>query len=489
MLERPLFRHALIVVGTAASVSLAACGGGGSASSVVPATSAASAVGAPASSSAAQPTSTPRAGTTPAPAATGAPSVAPTSSPSAGSSSVQNQVPLVAPAAANAFVQSVGVNVHLGYWGTPYTSNPSAVAALITNLGVHHVRDMNYAGDPGACASEARLASSGVGVDAIATIGQNASDVATFVRCLGPALEAVEGPNEYDLTHPNSDTNWPATLASAQRSLYAAVKGVSSVPVLAPALTTDSAFAAIGSISDAANVGNFHPYMSGHNPGGDGYGGSFSFGTYGSLAYFIGIARQDVGSLPIWATEAGFGDAAGSLAPVSPTVKMHYTLRTVLEHWKAGIPRTYIYQLIDADNNEYASYGIVDANLSPKPAYTALKSLLAHVSDPSGASSLSPLGYALSAPSSVHQILLQRSDGSYELLLWNDVTEWDTSSLAPIATQPASVTMTFARTPASLRATTLDANGNPSTTSVAVSSTATATLNVDGAVAIVDIVP
>ncbi len=452
------FKNALHLLIVASSASLVACAGGG-ATNVVPS----STLTASASSA------------TPVPAA------------ARRSTQGTTTLPTETPVASDIFGQSVGVNAHMGYWGTAYTSNTTAVQTLIKNLGVRHVRDVSYPGDPGACAIDASFHAMDIGVlTVVNNINYGPSDIKTIVSCLGPALEAFEGPNEYDLTHPSSDTNWAATLANYQRMLYSTVKSLTWVPVIAPALTTATAYAATGSLVGYVDLANVHDYFSGHNPGSSGYGATYSYGTYGSLPYFINMSRQNTGTVPLWSTETGFGDQPGDLAPVSPTVKMHYILRTVLEQYNAGIAHTYLYQFVDAGGDEYNGYGLVDANLNPKPAYYAIKNLLAHVRD-YAIPATTPLAYAISAPSSVHHLLLRRGDGTYTVILWNDVAEWDCTSSTPIVVPPVSTTLTLANAPSSVSATTFDNGGNVSTASLPAQ--ASFSVSVDGSATIVDIKP
>ena len=56
------------------------------------------------------------------------------------------------------------------------------------------------------------------------------------------------------------------------------------------------------------------------------------------------------GRKPLWATEAGYHNAVNARdgqPPVSERAGAIYTLRTVLEHFKAGIDRTYLYEAVD----------------------------------------------------------------------------------------------------------------------------------------------
>ncbi|MDQ2799840.1 MAG: hypothetical protein M3Y13_09375, partial [Armatimonadota bacterium] len=44
----------------------------------------------------------------------------------------------------------------------------------------------------------------------------------------------------------------------------------------------------------------------------------------------------------------------------------------------------------------------------------------------------------------VHSLLLQKSDGAFYLLLWNDVLVWDGKAFADINNPPVPVTVSFA---------------------------------------------
>jgi hypothetical protein len=443
-----------------AALALAGCGGGGG-SSIVPAAASVASGGV---------------------ADSGAPSANPTSQPPL--RPTQSEVPRTA----DAFVDAAGVNVHLASWNTVYGLYRVQIDSLLVGLGVRHVRDGVTLNDVNACRRDQQMGASGIHFDYITTPSLAGSDLATWRSCVGAAIEAFEAPNEYDVSHPAGDANWPATLASYESTLYAAVKGFSSLSVIAPALTSESAYASVGNLAGVADDGNMHDYFAGRNPGTAGWGGTGAFGTYGSLTYNLGVSAQATGTRSVVATETGYTDGATDTYAVPAATKLHYELRTLLEHWNAGVPRTYLYELADDGNAPFAGYGLVDANANPKPVYLALKSLLAHLADPGPAFTPSALAYTLAAPSSVHHTLLQRRDGSYVLALWLELPEWDPVANAPIALAPQSVTLTFGRNPRTLGATSFHDDGSTSSTALTLSSGGTTTLTVAGAPTIVDIV-
>jgi hypothetical protein len=129
----------------------------------------------------------------------------------------------------------------------------------------------------------------------------------------------------------------------------------------------------------------------------------------------------------------------------------------------------------------------VGATGTPKPAYTAIAGLLGHLADPGGAFTVTPLNYTFTASATVRHVLLQKRNGTYELIVWNEVPEWDPNANAVIATTPQPVQLTFATAPASIRTTTFADTGVPAT--AAMTSQTSISLSAGAWPTIVDIVP
>jgi hypothetical protein len=173
--------------------------------------------------------------------------------------------------------------------------------------------------------------------------------------------------------------------------------------------------------------------------------------------------------------------------------------RIFLEYFRKGIARTFSYELLDEWNdssNPEANYGLLHNDLSPKPAYTALKNLIGLLKDPGSSFTPGLLDYTLAfnPPSGydrtqyVHHLLLQKQSGKFYLVLWHEIADGDISS-TPVReiTPPAMpTTVTFNQAIGSATIYSLDDSGNMSSAPATISNNAL-NLNVTDKVTIVEI--
>jgi DNA-binding CsgD family transcriptional regulator len=144
---------------------------------------------------------------------------------------------------ASAFVDSVGINVHFAYDDGPYGKR-ARIESLVRTLGVRHVRDGLTAGRNDVCAEDRRLALQGIRFTYITQARPQRAGLQSWASCVGDALEAFEGLNEYDISHPSDDTAWAQTVRTSQAALYRAVKGtpeLAHLTVIGPSLTSADA--------------------------------------------------------------------------------------------------------------------------------------------------------------------------------------------------------------------------------------------------------
>jgi hypothetical protein len=342
---------------------------------------------------------------------------------------------------AQSFVDSIGINVHLSYHDGPY-GKYDQITPLLRNLGVRHLRDGISAGQDDVCREDRTLAASGMKFDYITQANPTAQGLSGWASCVGPSIEAYEGLNEYDISHPAGDANWATTVQNAQKALYRTVKGdpsLAHLAVVAPSLTSQQAYRAVGDLSAFIDAGNMHDYTAGHNPGTTGWGA----GGYGSLAYNISAARLLDGNKPVESTETGYATAT-TRGGLDAATQAKYVPRLFLEHFNAGVPRTYEYELVDEGGPPFGDFGLVYGSLSPKPSYNALASLIALLRDDGAGNTRTHarLRYALDGDtSSIHHTLLAKRDGSLYLALWVEAASYDSATLAPLTVRPRDLTL------------------------------------------------
>ena len=115
-------------------------------------------------------------------------------------------------------------------------------------------------------------------------------------------------------------------------------------------------------------------------------------------------------------------ERGGAATNVDEATQATYLPRLFLHQYASGIVRTFDYELFDEGGPPFGAYGLVHADVSPKPAYTALANLLALFADSSSPSAGAPvrsLTFALDAPGAeVRHALFAKRDGEMILALW-----------------------------------------------------------------------
>jgi len=343
--------------------------------------------------------------------------------------------PYVAASSARAFGDSVGVTVRFTWNSTAY-GNFDAVESRLRELGVRYVTD----GFCPTCKYQIdrmnRLAALGIkaniGVSGL-NAGVPAMEAALNVireKLLGSVV-SLTAPNEPDIS---GDPQWAAHSRTYQQELYTRVKSdpaLRHLVVLGPPLVYRESRAALGDISAYLDRGNIHPYPAGIMP-----------------MTFLDAEKQMAllvsGTKPLVATETGYHndlDYLGAHRGASEQAAAMYTPRSVLEAYRQGVERTYIYQLIDAFSPQQEierntpggqnAFGLLNWDFSRKPAFIALRNLL-RVVDGDSAPVASAGGLRVGvegAGPDVRQLLLRSADGSYSLVLWRQVSVWDRAAL------------------------------------------------------------
>ena len=161
---------------------------------------------------------------------------------------------------------------------------------------------------------------------------------------------------------------------------------------------------------------------------------------------------------PMAATETGY-----STFNDGPSEAAHakYLPRLFCEYFRKGVQRTFSYEFLDEWNkpeDREANFGLIRYDLSPKPAFEALRRLIRLVEEPNARANFEPKplpaeievkpAKEFNRVQYVHNIALQRTDGTFLILLWHEIALDDTSKKpwrrVPLA-PPMPVTLNLAQ--------------------------------------------
>lgn len=315
-------------------------------------------------------------------------------------------------------IDSVGLNVHLGYGDTAY-ANLAAVEGFVQDLGVKHLRDAIFPGNTAVTAAVQSLAAQGVRFDMLlgsVGSGQLTPDLAALNGPLKGTADAVESPNEYDCS---GTASWVQPLQAYDAQVYAAVRqqaSLNGVPVYGPSFCRVGDDESLGSLVGSADAVNLHPYPGGQAP-------------EWAIESVVALAKANAGLSNAVATEDGYvsPNAANGQPGVAEAVAADYLPRMILDAAANGISRTYLYELLDekpdagfVDAEQH--FGLVDQSGQPKPAYAALKNLLADVSLPTSATAAVPTSMSLGVSGGgalLRKVVVSdKVGGGYTIALW-----------------------------------------------------------------------
>jgi len=243
--------------------------------------------------------------------------------------------------------------------------------------------------------------------------------------------------------------------------------------VIGPSLTTAQAFTDLSAaaqstgsnLSASCDYSNVHDYFAGRNPGTSGWAAN----GYGSIAYNMNLVKSVWPDKKVYATETGYytmyqGDG------IPEDIEALYVPRLVLEQYRNGILRSYLYELIDESSTTEGTeghFGLAHPDASIKPAFRSIQKLSAILSDSGTSFTTTPLSYSLvTSDSSVHQLLMQKRNGTYYLALWRERQLYDVTTQKKATQGTSTVELTFANTPKALGTYQFMSNGDAIAASV-----------------------
>jgi hypothetical protein len=185
-----------------------------------------------------------------------------------------------------------------------------------------------------------------------------------------------------------------------------------------------------------------HPYHQDYRP---------SFGLPRDLQARIDAWRAMTPGKKLVSTEEGYDTCPSGSGcqpiSVSENVQSKYTLRILFwSLFDADFERVMLYEMIDEPSANWSNgehYGLLRSDLTPKPAYTSLKRLTSLLAEPN-ASTFTPQGLSYSLSGSIANVryfVLQKSNGTHYLVLYQDVPSWDTNAETEINNPSQSVTV------------------------------------------------
>jgi hypothetical protein len=347
------------------------------------------------------------------------------------------------------FVNSVGVNTHLNYFDRTY-GNFGLVERELQSAGIRHLRDgvhlQNADYNSILYGRWAELGKLGIRFDAVldprSKLGALTPSMLEQIEQLsGGTIESFEGPNELDIS---GLANWVDLDRSYQSTIFAAVRALPDaehIRVIGPSMAMAAHGEAFRGGLSGCDEGNLHPYPAGKIPS----------------AVFPGqidLAREIFGDKPIVITETGYHNALSDHSDqpaVSERAAAKYIPRLFLENFTRGVSRTYLYELFDeaADpglSNNQMHWGLIRADGTEKPAFASLKRMIAELNDSTEPRSLAQFSWSLSkADAQVHHLLLEKSNGEVDLVLWNEVPSYNLRTQKDIANPPLETTLHLAK--------------------------------------------
>jgi hypothetical protein len=347
---------------------------------------------------------------------------------------------------ADALVDAVGVNLHLSYLDTAYSNFTGVIKPRLLEAGIRHVRD----GCPGGNQTEFQNRLNDLGRAGIKAMlicsphsGKTPAELLAALKRVAASLELIEGPNETDGAGISyKGLGFPEGTRAFQDDLFAAVKAdaeLGRVPIVITSVSDPEKAPKLGRLG-SADFANTHCYGGGGPPG-------FRWNWYMDRC-LTNIQR------PIIASETGYHTATNHtdslwIRGVSELAAGKYLSRLLPEYFLRGIVRTYIYEFMDEkarpDNSE-ANFGLLRCNGASKPAFLAIKNLLALLTDPVPKFAPGVLEFSINGDTfPVRHLLLQKRDGRFYLLLWINAVSYDTKTRQDVRFPPEPTRIVFAK--------------------------------------------
>ncbi len=345
-----------------------------------------------------------------------------------------------------AFIDSVGVNMHSGSSSKdiPYAyRDTTLVEHDLQYLDITHIRDglgagFSKSGYDYTTVTESYLAERGYDFDfPISTLAPyEISALENFATKYPGALKSLEGPNEANYLSVDQ-------AVAFQQSLYDTVHSdplLKDVPVMdfTLAYAQPHYFEPYGNLASISDEGNVHIY-----------------GTYGRSPYalddWLAVAQAATPDRQMNITETGYSTVPSNTQwGVDETTQAKYLLDTLMDAAENGVGITYLYELLDRTTSSASDiqghYGLFRADGTPKPSAVAIHNMMnIFEADAKASTDLGNLDVVFAQPldKNVHTLVLQKSENTFDLVLWAEPNIWDPYKQQAIQAPNISVNLSF----------------------------------------------
>lgn len=366
------------------------------------------------------------------------------------------------------FINALGVNAPIPYTDGGYSNIPNVVSNM-AYLGVHHIRSgiSNGQGGSAPLASFETLAAAGIkfcagtetGAVTTAIMAANVDQTAALNTASPGCVLLIEGPNEINNGPTSFNGVGPSQQGAVnmQQALYTYVHADASLPGVQVVMFTgygfDSSYTGVGGVQGPnpfttpgyADYDNQHPYpQQGSQP-------------LSWVSRTATLTNETPPYGPAVYTECGYSTNFGvGQGGVDQTTQGKLLLNLIMDCMSAAITRIYIYQLMDAYNTGSPQgndgFGLFNqpsvGNTVPKPSGTGIHNLTTILADAGGTASTFTLvtpGYSVSGLSSGGSIVIQKSTGVNEVIVWAEPVIWNSSSLTEVTASATSVTVSLGK--------------------------------------------
>jgi hypothetical protein len=359
----------------------------------------------------------------------------------------------------DSFVESMGISTKFGFCPGRLCDNYPEVKALLAELGIRYIRDIPY---PEPWRRRTDLYED-YGIRMLAETGhiggnlvdsEKISAQLNAIKSWGKMIAGIVGVNEYDLPgfyscekiencDPNwSETSWSRNYRQFQQRLYEQVKAdpeLRHLPVVLGPMARLDNLEQVGDLSGSCDKGNDHSYPGAlGKPSQESGGGTKD--SVRSMDEVVAKVQKVCPGKKLWITETGYEekvDGQHNKYLVTRKAKAKYLPRIYANYYLQGqIEKTFLYVLLSAVTTRPTEFGIIDTNLQPTPAYYGIKNMTSLLGEASWNQQTQAWQYPDFEPSSlkytlegdntdIKHLLLQKSDGTFYLLLWQEVYAYD----------------------------------------------------------------